>query len=41
MSRKPYPEKLKQEVIKQVVDRGPPVADVAKRLDIRKHSLYA
>ena len=41
MSRKRSPEKFKQEAVKQVVDRGHSVADVAKRLDITTHSLYA
>lgn len=41
MSGKRYPEEFKQEAVKQVVDRGHSVADVAKRLDITTHSLYA
>ncbi len=41
MSGKRYPEEFKQEAVKQVVDRGHSVADVAKRLDVTTHSLYA
>ena len=41
MSSKLYPEEFRIEVVKQVVDRGHPVADVSKRLDITTHSLYA
>lgn len=41
MSGKRYPEEFKIEAVKQVVDRGHSVADVAKRLDITTHSLYA
>lgn len=41
MSGKRYPEEFKIEAVKQVVDRGYSVADVAKRLDITTHSLYA
>lgn len=41
MSAKRYPEEFKIEAVKQVVDRGHSVADVAKRLDITTHSLYA
>lgn len=41
MSSKRYPEEFRIEAVKQVVDRGHAVADVAKRLDITTHSLYA
>ena len=41
MSGKRYPEEFKIEAVNQVVDRGHSVADVAKRLDITTHSLYA
>ncbi len=40
MSSKRYPEEFRIEAVKQVVDRGHSVADVAKRLDITTHSLY-
>ncbi len=36
MSSKRYPEEFRIEAVKQVVDRGHSVADVAKRLDITK-----
>jgi transposase len=41
MSGKRYPEEFKIEAVKQVVDRGHSISDVAKRLDITTHSLYA
>ncbi|HCJ8731466.1 TPA: IS3 family transposase [Escherichia coli] len=41
MSGKRYPEEFKTEAVKQVVDRGYSVANVATRLDITTHSLYA
>lgn len=41
MSGKRYPEEFKIEAVKQVVDRGHSIADVANRLDITTHSLYA
>ena len=41
MSGKRYPEEFKIEAVKQVVDRGYPVASVATRLDITTHSLYS
>ncbi len=40
MSGKRYTEEFKIEVVKQVTDRGYPVADVAERLGISQHSLY-
>ena len=41
MSAKRYPEEFKIEAVKQVVDRGYSVADVARRLDVTTHSPYA
>ena len=40
-SGKRYPEEFKIEAVKQVVDRGHSIADVAKQLDVTTHSLYA
>ena len=41
MSNKRYTEEFKIEAVKQVTDRGRSVADVAARLDVSIHSLYA
>lgn len=41
MSGKRYPEEFKIEAVKQVVERGHSISDVAKRLDVTTHSLYA
>jgi transposase len=41
MSNKRYPDEFKNEAVKQVVDRGHSVADVASRLGMTTHSLYA
>lgn len=41
MSKKRYPEEFKLEAVRQITDRGYSVADVAKRLDVSVHSLYA
>lgn len=41
MSGKRYPEELKIEAVKQVIDRGHSVSSVATRLYITTHSLYA
>jgi len=41
MSSKRYPEEIKIEAVKQVVDRGHSVSSVATRLDITTRSLYA
>ncbi len=41
MSNKRYPEEFKIEAVKQVTERGHSVADVAARLDVTTHSLYA
>ncbi len=40
MSGKCYPEEFKIEAVKQVVDRGYSVSNVATCLDIITHSLY-
>jgi len=41
MNSKRYPDEFKIEAVKQVPDLGYPVAQVAKRLGITTHSLYA
>jgi transposase len=41
MSRQRYPEEFKIEAVKQVTEKGKPVADVAQRLGVSVHSLYA
>ena len=41
MSGKRYPEEFKIEAVRQVVDRGYPVVEVASRLGVTTHSLYA
>ncbi|MBX9753306.1 MAG: IS3 family transposase [Pseudomonadaceae bacterium] len=41
MSNQRYPEEFKIEAAKQVTDRGLPVAEVAVRLGMSVHSLYA
>ena len=41
MSSKRYPEEFKIEAVKQVTERGHPVADVAGRIGVSQHSLYA
>lgn len=41
MSSKRYTEEFKQEAIKQVTERGYPAAEVARRLGVTTHSLYA
>ncbi len=40
MSGKRYTDEFKREAVRQVVDRGHSVADVAARLGITAHSLY-
>ncbi len=40
MSSKRYPEEFKIEAVKQVVERGHSVAEVASRLGVTTHSLY-
>lgn len=41
MSGKRYTEEFKVEAVKQVTDRGHSVAEVAARLGVSIHSLYA
>ncbi len=41
MSSKRYPEEFKIEAVKQVIERGHSVAEVASRLGVTTHSLYA
>jgi len=41
MSDKRYPDEFKVEAVKQIVERGHKVADVAARLGVSTHSLYA
>ncbi|WP_372239214.1 IS3 family transposase [Pseudomonas sp. DE0157] len=41
MSRQRYPEEFQIEAVKQVTEKGKPVADVAQRLGMHVHSLYA
>jgi transposase len=40
MSGKRYTDEFKIEAIKQVTDRGHPVAEVASRLGVSQHSMY-
>lgn len=40
MSNRRYTDEFKIEAVKQVIDRGHTVADVAARLDVSVHSLY-
>ena len=40
MSSKRYTEEFKAEAVKQVLERGHSVVEVANRLGINKHSLY-
>ncbi len=41
MSSKRYTDEFKTEAVRQVTDRGYPVKEVADRLRITTHSLYA
>ena len=41
MSGKRYPEEFKKQAVKQVVDQGYSVVEVASRLGTTTHSLYA
>lgn len=41
MSGKRYTDEFKHEAVKQVVDRGYSVREVAERLGVTTHSLYA
>ena len=40
MSSKRYPEEFKIQAVKQITDRGHPVAEVAARIGVSQHSLY-
>jgi transposase len=40
MSNKRYPEEFKIEAVRQIVERGHPVAEVSSRLGVSQHSLY-
>lgn len=40
MSSKRYTEEFKVEAVKQVIERGHPVAEVASRLGVTTHSMY-
>ena len=40
MSSKRYPEEFRIEAVKQVTERGHPVAEVASRIGVSQHSLY-
>jgi transposase len=40
MSSKRYSEEFKIEAVKQVTERGHPVAEVASRIGVLQHSLY-
>ncbi|BBF86247.1 mobile element protein [Aquitalea magnusonii] len=40
MSKPRFPEAFKIEAVKQVTERGYPVAEVASRLGVSAHSLY-
>ena len=40
MTRPRYPETFKIEAVKQITERGRPVADVARALGVSSHSLY-
>lgn len=40
MSQKRYPEEFKIEAVRQIVERGHPVAEVLARLGVSQHSLY-
>ena len=41
MSSKRYPDEFKIEAVRQVTERGHRVAEVASRLGVTTHSLYA
>lgn len=40
MSTKPYTDEFKIEAVRQIVEYGRPVAEVAKRLGVSIHNLY-
>jgi transposase len=41
MSSKRYPEEFKIEAVKQITENCYPIVEVAKRLGVSQHSLYA
>ena len=41
MSSKRYPEEFKIDTVKQITERGHPVAEVASRIGVSQHRLYA
>ena len=41
MSNQRYPEEFKIEAVKHITERGLRVADIAERLGVSTHSLYA
>jgi transposase len=41
MNKQRYPEEFKIEAVKQITERGHSVVDVAKRIGVSGHSLYA
>ncbi len=41
MHNSQFTEEFKIEVVKQITERGYPVAEVSERLDVSSHSLYA
>lgn len=41
MNKKRYTDEFKIEAVKQVAERGFPVAEVAQRLGVSTHSMYA
>ena len=41
MSTQRFTPEFKEEAVKQVVDRGHPAAEVAERLGVSVHSIYA
>lgn len=40
MSEKRYPPEFKEEAVRQVLERGYPVSEVAQRVGVSAHSLY-
>lgn len=40
MTSKRYPEEFMIEAVKQVMERGHPIAEVASRIGVSQHSLY-
>ena len=40
MSQERFPEEFKIEAVRQIVERGHPVAEVSTRLGVSSHSLY-